>query len=1433
MHTRPRITLPRVVIIFLCLLGLATESAGLAPSVQPLPPGQVDRPNQVVLTGLHSGSLNLCVRSDWPQLVDILRKGLAEISSKEIRDRWLPTKGCMSDVPPVIDRDAEFPLWWLALLGVVLLAAFGLVGILIRRHLSEARIVRLFGSKHFPRLALAGMAILMILVLGMTWHTVERNRQRIIEDVQNQLNIILNSAIENLEFWLHHRSLMLKEVAAKVEFLKIVDELTSLPPRADTLAGSKSQGEARAFFHKHGKIMEDANFFLIGKNGVTYTAKAEHLVGRINLIKKAYPALLKRVFQGEAVFIPPMRFPLTPAPAGVDSLPQSPLSMFQVVPVMNETGKTVAALAKRIRPESEFSRIFQGARMGNTGETYVLDRKGRMVTESRFKAALRGVPLTRSEAGEIEIRNPGADLTRVETSMSVAEKRPLTRMAADTLEWTETSGKAPTQTEKDLPHGDMRGYRGYRGVFVLGVWRWNEKLGLGITTEIDQAEAMASYVAARFTTVLIALVSLSLAMAGTLTTLELGRRATGILTRARDELEVEIEARTQELEEAKDRAETISHELEFGDFAIDIAVDMVFWVDPANGRFLYVNKSGSKKLGYQQDELIGMPVSNVDPRFTNEQWSRLMDQLKSGKPALLESAFRCKVGATYPVEVMAQYVEYGGVHRVIAFARDVTERKENEAAVHRSQERLALALKAGDLGFWDIDFDTGKMVVNHRWSEILGYTSGLEHDMTRKMWIQTLHPEDREHVLRAGGDYRNGEIDAYEVEYRVITKSGKVRWQLSKGEVVERGMDGRVLRMVGTVMDITTRKEAEQALSVAKKAAEEANKAKSEFLANMSHEIRTPMNAIIGLSHLVLQTDLDQKQRNYIEKVHRSAESLHGILNDILDFSKIESGKIDMEVIDFRLEDVLDNLDNLVGLKAREKGVELIFDVGADVPTALIGDPMRLGQILINLGNNAVKFTRTGGEVAISVAVKEENDGSAMLHFSVRDTGIGMTREQQAKLFRSFNQADTSTTRKYGGTGLGLVISKKLTEMMNGKIWAESEPDVGSVFHFTFRFQKQQGGVSERLAVGSQEETATAIAKLRRASVLLVEDNEISRELALELLVGNGLNVAVANNGKEALELLAKEDFDGVLMDCQMPTMDGYTASRKIREQERFRDLPVIAMTANALVGDREKVLATGMNDHISKPIKVNEMFKTMAKWITHRDVGNVGNTGADSRQPGGPPVPTEETPATDELPELSGIDTAAGLATTQSNLRLYRKLLLKFRGNQRDFEQRFLAARVDQDPDADTRVAHTLKGVAGNIGALGVQEVAHSLEMACKSGEKSIDELLAAVMAELQPVMAGIEVLDQPISEEGASAAKSRELDLPAVEPLLRELHTLVTNDDIKAADTVDKLESLLKGTDYSGHLDSVTRAIEGYDFEKALEALTTLARKLDKKTK
>ncbi|MES2936065.1 MAG: response regulator [Pseudomonadota bacterium] len=419
------------------------------------------------------------------------------------------------------------------------------------------------------------------------------------------------------------------------------------------------------------------------------------------------------------------------------------------------------------------------------------------------------------------------------------------------------------------------------------------------------------------------------------------------------------------------------------------------------------------------------------------------------------------------------------------------------------------------------------------------------------------------------------------------------RVQVEKSKMPLWGVDGRLVGVIGIGRDITVRYEAELATRHAKEMAEEATRTKSAFLANISHEIRTPMNAVIGLSHLALKTELTQQQRDYLVKIQSSGSHLLGLINDVLDFSKVEAGQLAIEQADFALAEQLEAVDTLLAQKCAEKGLGLKLEIAPDVPAVLVGDSLRVRQILINYASNAVKFT-SRGEVAVRVDVQERSQDGVLLRFAVSDTGIGLTEEQIGRLFRSFQQADTSTTRKFGGTGLGLAIAKALAELMGGTVGVASTHGAGSTFWFTARFGLP-ADVPVQAAAAATRLPAEAIAG---AAVLVVEDNEINQLVATELLQDFGVTVDVAEDGSVALEMLARKDYDLVFMDMQMPVMDGVTATRRLRQQPRFAELPVVAMTANAMLEDRQRCEEAGMNDYVLKPFEPEELRRVLAKWL-------------------------------------------------------------------------------------------------------------------------------------------------------------------------------------------------------------------------------------------
>jgi two-component system sensor histidine kinase/response regulator len=926
------------------------------------------------------------------------------------------------------------------------------------------------------------------------------------------------------------------------------------------------------------------------------------------------------------------------------------------------------------------------------------------------------------------------------------------------------------------------------------------------------------------------------------------------------------------------------------------------------------------------------------------------------------------VEALLPAVAAKMQILAGNVATRELLEKTQAQARELEAGRERlaqNEERTRLILTAVGDGIVGMDTDGKMTFANPAVFKMLGYS---EEELIGKPMHDQVH-----YAYPDGRDLPRAECPMYltSQDGQPRTVDNEALWRKDGTPIpVEYSTtpvkkDGQIIGSVIAFRDITERKQAEKALREAKEIAEEATKAKSDFLANMSHEIRTPMNAIIGMSHLALQTELTPKQRNYIQKVDSAAKNLLGIINDILDFSKIEAGKMQFERTDFYLEDVMEHLADLSVIKAQDKGLELLFDVGTDVPTALVGDPLRLGQVVINLVNNAIKFTEKG-EITVGVhKVADEPDG-VRLRFDVRDTGIGLTEEQRNKLFSAFSQADASTTRKYGGTGLGLTISKRLVEIMEGEIGVDSVPGQGSTFHFTAKFgvQTEQRRLTVNAAdvqglrimvvddnasareilqsiLASLKFNATAVTsgaeaigeleqgqlehkpyglvlmdwkmpgmdgvetikriradsklsqtpafimvtaysrdellqqaegvkidgllvkpvspstlldsilnalgkeaaqrtrkhekqanyqeaahRVKGAHLLLVEDNAVNQEVALEILQEAGLRVDVANNGAEAVEKVAQAAYDGVLMDCQMPVMDGFEATRKIRQDPCFAALPILAMTANAMAGDREKCVEAGMNDHIAKPIDVAQLFLTLAQWIKPKPVQpEVAATPASSA------VTTPKGIRADGVPDISGLDLDGALARMGGSAKLLRKMILRFGETQAEVMDRIKKAMESNDAEAATREAHTVKGLAGNIGATPMAERAALVEGMLKRGETG--ELAAALDAmevELGSLLGriGAAIGEPERATTTAPGLSPASVNKDALGTELRQLAALLSDLDSGAGTVADGLADRLTALGQGEAAKVLLKQVTEFDYDAARVCLAETARAL-----
>ncbi|MEE9912701.1 MAG: response regulator [Deltaproteobacteria bacterium] len=747
------------------------------------------------------------------------------------------------------------------------------------------------------------------------------------------------------------------------------------------------------------------------------------------------------------------------------------------------------------------------------------------------------------------------------------------------------------------------------------------------------------------------------------------------------------------------------------------------------------------------------------------------------------------------------------------------ELKASQVALRETEAKYKDIFYNANEGIFQIAPDGRMLTANHAMAQILGYASVDEllqtyDDPPEGIYSNTAKIKEMLSVIKKQGSVKD-------VEYAARRKD-KTRITTLVDAHAICDQTGKVVYYEGLMRDITERKRLDE-MHIAKEAAEKTAQSKNEFLANISHEVRTPLNAIIGFSNLALQNELSPKLRNYLNTISGSARNLLHLINDILDFSKIESEHMETEKVDFQLDAVIRNTSDITSLKAQEKGIAFQVLVGPDVPNDLVGDPLRLSQVLINLAGNAVKFTSTG-HVIIRIDPIDLTPQTCLLKFSVEDTGIGMTGEHLTKLFKPFSQADSSITRRFGGTGLGLAICKHLVEMMGGRIQVESQPGQGSIFYFTIAFNRCK---PKRAADPARNEPADpktedkALDAIRGAGILLVEDNIINQQLTADILEGFGFHVDIANSGQEALERLNRTTCELILMDVQLPVMSGLETTTIIREKDQGKTIPIVAMTAHDTAAIKKECLAAGMNDFITKPLDVDLLVAVLIRWIAPRPQKSGENTGEPRHGQKGTGSGQSDFPAF-----MPGIHLAEGLDRVQGNQPLYLHMLKTFLNHFAAVEDEISKAIQDKDYQTVALKAHTLKGAAANLSLTDVADDADRLGKKVPGGRE--EEMIPA----WQSLRGQLDIARRSIRHLAETEAIG-EVPEPPADPcgadtqasLFWDTGTFLERHDLRAVARFEALKRFLKGRGLDAELSRMEQALIDLDFDSARKMLDHLA--------
>jgi PAS domain S-box-containing protein len=981
-------------------------------------------------------SLSIGVRNDYQILHSIIEKSLATISNEEFKQltgRWLSIQGETTAGSSTIPTNEYLTKISIAAAVIVFLI---IIMVYLSKKMAVSNKVGIqTGTRQFRILLLLSMGIFLGSIAILGWLEMGKIKTKIVKDLESNLNTILTNTDERLNNWVTQEQFSLEQIASNPALLIETEKLLEVEKSNAVLVASQELKNVREILKQSSKLL-GLGYFIINRAGTSIASSRDSNIGSTNLIAIQRTGLLEEVFKGKSIFIPSVNSDI--ADVSHNS------SLFFAVPIKNKANDVVAVLTKRLNPANKFSQVLHYSRVGESGETYAFDKNGTLLSESRFEDDLRNIGLINNEQSSlmnIQIRDPGINLLQTKQPIQ-SEKLPLTLMAESAIKMSHLTASRVANTER-IVESNLQGYRDYRGVPVVGAWLWSTQLDMGITSEMDLEEALSVYNTMKFAAISVFSITLLFIIGGTFFILIMGEKTNRIASRAKKELEDQVEERTKNLKMAEEKSRAI----------VDNAQDAIIVINDESIVMSW-NKAAESIFGYLSTDIIGQSVTTIiPPSYHSDHAQGIARFIKTKKNKLINKG---------PVEL---------------------------TAINSKGETLPVEMA----------------------------------------------------------------LSTYEIDSANFFSAN--------------------------IRDITARLEAEKETQFAKEQAEQANRAKSAFLANMSHELRTPMNAIIGYSEMLIEDAEDDDNEEIIpdlNKINSAGRHLLALINDILDLSKIEAGKMELFLEDIHLQDLLrEVIDTSKPLIDKNKN---IIKFSSDQTIDLIhGDAMKIKQALFNLISNAAKFTEDG-EISIRVSQEAINDTNC-IHIAITDSGIGIPENKLDTVFEEFSQADESTTKDYGGTGLGLPLSLKFCKMMGGDITISSELGVGSTFTLIF----PSTVINESEIVDKDLPIENDINQSQKNNIVLViDDDENSRDILKRYLEKENYSVLLANNSRSGIEIAKNQKPDVITLDIMMPDNDGWSTLQLLKDNPITQNIPVIMVS---IASDKETAITLGAVDALMKPI--------------------------------------------------------------------------------------------------------------------------------------------------------------------------------------------------------------------------------------------------------